>query len=96
MSGIDKVLTHGGRYPVLQPYFRRGIFQEERTLTDVLAQGGERPVAGLGHDGAFGHAGAGAQRVAGVVAGDAGFRNQLFDHQGYGLGSHQQWNQNVR
>jgi hypothetical protein len=34
--------------------------------------------------------------VAGVVAGDAGFRNQLFDHQGYGLGSHQQWNQNVR
>ena len=50
-------------------------------------------MAGLGHDGAFGHDGgggrgsqAGAQGVAGVVAGDARFGDQLFDHQGYELG----------
>jgi hypothetical protein len=53
---------------------------------------------GLGHDGAFGYAGcgrrggeSGTQGVAGVVAGDARFRDQLFDHQGYGLGGQAGW-----
>src|SRR5271155_3550156 len=71
------------------PTFAAAFFQEERTLADVLAQGGQGAVAGLGHDGAFGHAGsgrdggeAGAEGVARVVAGDASFRNQLLDHQG--------------
>ena len=35
-------------------------------------------MAGLGHGGAFGH--------AGVVAGDTRVRDQLLYHQGYGLG----------
>ena len=47
-------------------------------------------MAGLGHDGALGtrlaaargSGKAGAQRVAGIVAGDARFGDPLFDHQG--------------
>ena len=74
------------------------IFEEQRSFADVLAQGGERPVARLRHDGAFGDAGgrrgsseAGAQGVAGVVAGDAGLGDKLFDHQGYRLGCQTVW-----
>jgi hypothetical protein len=53
-------------HSALQPHFRRGIFEEQRTLADILAQGGERPVAGLAHDGAFGHAG--SRRGSGEAA----------------------------
>jgi hypothetical protein len=82
----------------LKSHFRSGIFKEDRSFADVLAKSGKGAVTGLGHNGALGHAGggglgskAGAQRVSGIVAGDAGFRDQLFDHQGYGLWSQAGW-----
>jgi hypothetical protein len=55
-------------YPdsALQSNFGRGIFEEQRSLADVLAQGGKRPVAGLDQDGAFGDAGGGGSGEAGA------------------------------
>ena len=49
-------------------------------------------MAGLGHDGALGHAGAQPSTPnESLVAGDARFRDQLFDDQGYGLGCQAGW-----